>query len=102
MQVFTSAFGWWLGNLWLRKLKGFSLGKKISDYLNGTLITLIPKIQGPEMLGNYRPISLCNTVYKVITKVVVARIRPFLDKLVSLLQSAFVPGRKGIDNAIIV
>ena len=86
----------------MRKLKGFSLGKKISDYLNETLITLIPKIQGSEMLGNYRPISLCNIVYKVITKVVVVRIGPFLDKLVSPLQSTFVPGKKGIDNTIIV
>ena len=53
-------------------------------------------------MGNYRPISLCNTVYKVITKIIVARLRPFLEKLISPLQAAFVPGRKGIDNAIIV
>ena len=62
---------------------------------------MIPKIQGPETLGNYRPISLCNTVYKVVTKIIVARLRPILDKLISPLQTAFVPGRKGIDNVII-
>ena len=76
--------------------------KKIPDYLNRTHIVLIPKIQGPETLANYRPISLCNTVYKIITKVIVARLRPLLDKLVSPLQTAFIPGRKGVDNAIIV
>ena len=63
---------------------------------------LIPKIQGLETLGNYRPISLCNTIYKIVTKIIVARLRPHLEKLVSPLQPAFVPGRKGIDNAIIV
>ena len=63
---------------------------------------LFQKIQGPETLGNYRPISLCNTVYKIVTKIIVARLRPHLEKLVSPLQSAFVPGRKGVDNAIIV
>ena len=52
-------------------------------------------------MGNYKPISLCNIVYKIVTKVIVTRLRPYLDKLISPLQAAFVPGRKGIDNAII-
>ena len=76
--------------------------KVVPDYLNRTLIALIQKIQSPETLNNYRPISLCNTVYKIITKIIVARLRPFLDKIISPLQTAFVPGRKGIDNVIVV
>lgn len=76
--------------------------KKIPEYLYRTLIALIHKIQRLETLGNYRLISLCNTVYKVTTKIIIAWIRPFLDKLVSPLQTAFVPGRKGIDKAIII
>lgn len=63
---------------------------------------LITKIKGPETLGNFRPISLCNTIYKIFKKIIVARLRPYLEKLISPLQSAFVPGRKGINNAIIV
>ena len=42
--------------------------------LNQTLIMLIPKCDGPESLSNFRPISLCNTLYKVLTKVIVNRI----------------------------
>ena len=76
--------------------------RKVPEYLNKTHIVLIPKIQGPETIGNYRPISLCNSVYKIITKIIVARIRPHLDTLVSPYQAAFVPGRRGVDNAIIV
>jgi len=76
--------------------------RKILEYLNRTHITLIPKVQGPETLDNYRPISLCNTIYKVVTKIIVSRVKPFLDKLISPLQSAFVSGRKSVDNAIIV
>ena len=75
---------------------------KMLEYLNRTNVVLIPKMVGPESLGNYRPISLCNTVYKIVTKILVARIRPFLDKLVSPLQSAFVPGRRSVDIAIVV
>ena len=75
--------------------------KRVPDYLNSTHIALILKIQGPKTLGNYRPISLRNTVYKVLTKIIVARLRPYLGKLISPFQMAFVPERKGIDNVII-
>ena len=85
----------------IEEVKQIFRSGKVPEHLNKTLITLIPKIQGPKTLGNYRPISLCNTVYKVVTKIIVARLRPFLDKIISPLQTAFVPGRKGIDNVII-
>ena len=39
---------------------------KVPEYLNETLITLIPKFQSPESLNNYRPIGLCNSIYKVV------------------------------------
>lgn len=71
------------------------------EYLNKTLISLIPKCQSPKTLANYRPISLCNSVYKIITKIIIGRIRPLLNNLVSLLQAAFVPGRRGLDNILI-
>ena len=76
--------------------------KKIPDYMNNTNIVLIPKTQGPESIGSYRPISLCNSVYKIVSKILVGRIRPLLDQLVSPCQTAFVPGQRGVDNAIIV
>ena len=85
----------------MEEIKRIFTEKKVPEYLNTTHLALIPKIQGPETLGNYRPISLCNTVYKVLTKIIVARLRPFLGKLISPLQTAFVPGRKGMDNVII-
>lgn len=90
-----------MGSSVIDEVKKVFVDRRVPDYLNRTHIALIPKIQGLETLGNYRPISLCNTVYKIITKIIVARLRPFLDKLISPLQTAFVPGRRGIDNAII-
>ena len=90
-----------VGDSMIVEVKQIFRSGKMLEYLNKTLIALIPKIQGPETLGNYRPISPCNIVYKVVTKIIVARLRPFLDKIISPSQTAFVSGRKGIDNAII-
>ena len=68
----------WLivGNSVVDVVKKVFTKRVVPEYLNRTLITLIPKIQSPETLNNYRPISLCNTVYKIITKIIVARLRP--------------------------
>ena len=83
------------------EVKIFFTERSMPDYLNRNLIALIPKIQGLETLGSYRPISLCNSVYKMVTKITVTRLRPYLAKLISPLQTAFMSGRKGMDNAII-
>lgn len=98
-------FHWfWLivGDSVRKEVKSIFLSRVIPDYLNQTLITLIPKCKSLESLNNYHPISLCNSIYKVVTKIIVGCIRHFLNDLVSPLPSAFVPGRKGVDNAIIV
>lgn len=85
-----------------KDVKNIFNSRVIPKYLNQTLITLISKCRSPKSLFNFRPISLWNTTYKIETKIIVGRIRPFLPGLISPLQSAFVPGRKGLDNAIIV
>lgn len=69
--------------------------RNIPEYLNKNSIVLIPKIQGLESISNYKPISLCNSVYKIISKIIVGRIRPFLDQLISPCQAMFVPGKRG-------
>uniref|UniRef100_A0A2N9HJ77 Reverse transcriptase domain-containing protein n=1 Tax=Fagus sylvatica TaxID=28930 RepID=A0A2N9HJ77_FAGSY len=80
--------------------KIFSNGR-MPKYLNKTLISLIPKCLGPETLSQFRPISLCNTVYKIVTKIIVYWLRPIIGNLVSPFQVAFVPGRRGLDNVVI-
>ena len=76
--------------------------RKIAKYLNQTIITLVPKCKNPNSFNHYFPISLCNIVYKIVSKIIVGRLRALLPNLVSPFQTAFVLGRKGIDNAIIV
>ena len=47
---------------------------RIPEYLNQTLITLIPKCNSLKSINNNRPIGLCNMIYKNITKLIVARL----------------------------
>lgn len=55
-------------------------------------VTLIPKINNPRRMADFRPISLCNVIYKIITKALANRLKLFLDPIISQSQSAFVLG----------
>jgi len=70
--------------------------------LNLTHITLIPKVTNPESISEFRPISLCNFSYKVITKVMANRLKPWLHLIISPEQSTFVSNRQIQDNIFIV
>lgn len=52
-------------------------------------------------LKDFRPINLCNTCYKIISRAITNRFRPILDKVIDNFQSAFIPGRLIIDNVIV-
>ncbi|XP_010451584.1 PREDICTED: uncharacterized protein LOC104733725 [Camelina sativa] len=69
--------------------------------LNETNICLIPKVANPQRMANFRPISLCNVSYKIISKVLCFRLRRVLPLLVSETQSAFVSGRLITDNILV-
>lgn len=81
--------------------EAFSCGK-IDPALLDTLIALVPKVDCPKTFKDFRPISLCNTIYKILTKVLVHRIRPILCNLIGPFQSSFLPGRDTTDNAIVL
>lgn len=91
-----------MGNSIIKTVRKVFETGAVPTYLNRILITLIPKHSRVNTLGNYRPISHCNTIYKIISKVIVARLRPDLGKIISLMQAVFVPNRKGVDPATIV
>lgn len=73
--------------------KGFKSGE-VEDFLNKTLIILIPKVSGQKNVSQFRPISLCTMPYKLLTKVLVNRLKPIMPKLIEENQTSFVEGRK--------
>ncbi|XP_058084566.1 uncharacterized protein LOC131232350 [Magnolia sinica] len=68
-------------------------GRTIPRAFTATLICLIPKTLAPKKFSDFRPISLCNCVYKIFSMLIDDRLSRFLPKIVSIEQGAFVQGR---------
>ncbi|XP_071938995.1 uncharacterized protein [Coffea arabica] len=82
-------------------IQGFFHNGVILKAINHTVISLIPKVECPTVINQYRPISLCQVVYKALAKILVNRLKPYLSRCISKSQSAFVPGRQILDNVIL-
>lgn len=90
---------------------GISLFKKINkiimtrgmvdESIGSILISLIPKIPNPKRIADFRPISPCNVIYKVVTKVIANRLKHILPYVISQNQTNFLPGRHITSNIYI-
>jgi hypothetical protein len=60
---------------------------------NSTFISLIPKTYKPQSFNDFRPISLCNCIYKIVAKVIAKRIKSILFESISKEQFGFLEGR---------
>lgn len=69
--------------------------------INSTILSLIPKKDEAVYMKDYRPISCCNVIYKVISKILASRLKKLLPSFVSLNQSAFVKDRILMENVLL-
>nr|GEW56163.1 hypothetical protein [Tanacetum cinerariifolium] len=81
----------------------FSMGMRlrVQMELNHTIISLIPKVTSTMKINDYRPISCFNVPFKCSSRIISNRMKESLSDLVSLNQSAFVPGRRISDNILL-
>ena len=75
-------------------------GASVKDF-NHTHLVLIPKKKNLVAMTDYRPINLCNVVYKLVSKTLANRLKCILPDIISPTQSAFVPGRLIVDNILV-
>jgi hypothetical protein len=80
-------------------LKFLKYGRLLRE-TNATIITLVPKRKNPSSMGDYKPISCCNVVYKCITKILSNRLRVGLNVVLSQNQGAY--SRRSIAENILL
>ncbi|XP_074277869.1 uncharacterized protein LOC141601480 [Silene latifolia] len=79
----------------------FFRGGQMLKQLNSTTLVLIPKIKNPTSVKEFRPLACCNTIHKVISKILCARIAVVLPKLINPAQAAFIKGHSIMGNILI-
>eukprot|EP00253_Pinus_taeda_P022901 PITA_22901 len=75
--------------------------KTILKSLNSTFIALVPKVEEANTPEKFRPIALCNVIYKIISKVIANRLKMILPGIISQEQSGYVEGRQILDNILL-
>eukprot|EP00253_Pinus_taeda_P026566 PITA_26566 len=99
---FTAKFyqaGWkFLGQDILEVVEESRLKHRMWSGINSTFLTLIPKTNNFEEARGFRPIALCNVIYKVIATLVAKRLKPLLPSIISPEQTGFVEGRQILDG----
>lgn len=78
----------------------FRMGK-LTPGLNEAIICLLPKQEALDSLAQFRPISLCNVLLKLVSKILANCLKPLMSKLTGASQASFIPGRSTTDNIVV-
>lgn len=95
---FSPLVGTSLGNNLWQKSSIYFQTSRMSNIFKHTSITLIPKLKNTTSMIDYRIICLCNTFYKVITKVLANNLKKTLSYIIHQAQIKFIKGRDIADN----
>lgn len=90
-----------IGNDFVIAVQSFFTKGFLPKGVNSTILALIPKKDDATKMGDYRPISCCNVLYKVLSKILANRLKQILPKFISTNQSAFVKDRLLMENVLL-
>ncbi|XP_020690503.2 uncharacterized protein LOC110105345 [Dendrobium catenatum] len=94
--------GWHiLGPMVCRAIKSFFLKGYLPNGVKATALAIIPKHKNAASINEFRPIALCNDLYKIIAKVMADRLRPVISMLVKNNQAGFVKSRVSTDSILL-
>jgi len=99
--AFYKAAWKWIGKDVSKLVTDFYVTNYLHKELNKTHIALIPKVIAPNTPKDYRPISLCNVIYRIIAKTLADRFKIHLPHIIHSTQTAFMQGRHIASNIII-
>uniref|UniRef100_A0A803PA04 Reverse transcriptase domain-containing protein n=1 Tax=Cannabis sativa TaxID=3483 RepID=A0A803PA04_CANSA len=85
----------------VKNVRSFFESGLLAEGCGDANVVVLPKTRNLECTSDLRPIALCNVLFKIITKVMVNRMKPFMDSIISENQSAFIPGRLISDNILV-
>ncbi|PKU78781.1 Putative ribonuclease H protein [Dendrobium catenatum] len=91
-----------IGPLVTKAVRSFFTKGYMPSGIKATALALIPKFKNAESLSDFRPITLCNTFYKIIAKVISNLLKPIMPTLVKDNQSGFIKSRVSTDNILLV
>lgn len=74
----------------------------MQQVVNKTLLVLVPKVIWPKNFMQFRPISLCSVIYKMLTKTLVNILKIILPKVLGPNQDSFILGRQITNNMVVV
>ncbi|XP_039042840.1 uncharacterized protein LOC120181870 [Hibiscus syriacus] len=93
---------WYIvGNDFLAAIRYCFTNSFMLPSFNATAVVLVPKVPNPSMIKDFRLISCCSIIYKIVTKILVNRLSVVFPSMISMNQSAFVKGRSIIDNTLL-
>ncbi|KAK1563420.1 hypothetical protein Q3G72_027295 [Acer saccharum] len=82
----------------MEAVKEFFRGDDLLRFYCSSFIVLIPKVKDPQSFDKFHPISLCNVIYKVFSKILVDKLSLVIGDLISSEQGVFVRGRSIFEN----
>jgi len=90
-----------LGQEVLEAVEESRLKQRMWSGINSTFLTLIPKSNSSEEAQGFRPIALCNVIYKIIATLIAKRLKPLIPSIISPEKTGFVEGRQILDGLVV-